>query len=230
MGLGAAFLIAFMTCDMVGSRNRGGQLSQDSIEALVAELKSDRSDVREKARKALVAVGAQAVPALVRLLRDKDVVGSFREGAEGEGAWDAVNALTEIGAPAVLGLSGALGDNEAAVRAQAATALGNIGPAAAATVPSLVRALRDRDDWVRLSAANALGKMGPEARKAVPDLTTALVDSESHVRAWIALALGEIGPEAESAVPALKKALRDPDEQVRAAAATAIERITQARQ
>jgi HEAT repeat protein len=95
-------------------------------------------------------------------------------------------------------------------RAQAATALGVMGPEARLAVPALATALRDETNTVRLQAALALFKIGPESRPAVPALAEALRDPEPAIRFEAALALHQLGSEAVEAVPALIHALRDP--------------------
>jgi HEAT repeat protein len=57
-------------------------------------------------------------------------------------------------------------------RAQAAAAIGGLGPAARSAVPNLVAALKDRDLGVRQAAAFALGRIGTDASDALPDLRT----------------------------------------------------------
>jgi HEAT repeat protein len=90
----------------------------------------------------------------------------------------------------------------AVVRAQAATALGDFGPAAARAVPSLAEALADSDVFVRQSAIESLSKLGPAATRAVPELITVLQDpingglvGIAGPRAQAASALVSIAPE-----------------------------------
>ena len=59
---------------------------------------------------------------------------------------------------AVATLKSALADDSAAVRTQAALALGRIGPPAAAVAPGLIGMLKDADETVRCQAAEALGR------------------------------------------------------------------------
>ncbi len=117
----------------------------------------------------------------------------------------------------------ALKDKDTQVRGAAATALGQIGPAAEDAIPALVAALADDAEWhgspnypgipvnVRWDASKALGRIGSVA---VPALMTALEDREAKVRASAASALSAIGPGATAAVPALSAALRDNDRSV----------------
>ena len=124
----------------------------------------------------------------------------------------AADALGQIGPAAVATLIEALKDEDVVVRYLAAVALGRIGPEAKAAVPALIEALKDEDANVRRSAAVALGQIGPAA---VATLIEALKDEDVVVHYLAAVALGRIGPEAKAAVPALIEALKDEDANVR---------------
>jgi len=138
-------------------------------------------------------------------------------------------------------------------RQAAARALGEIGPGAAAAVPSLRRALDD--PFVRSQAAIALGSIGPAAESALPDLMRLLEAADyfnqgliepaiagigpaavaplarileadkSNFRIPIIQALGRIRPPATAAVPRLKALLADDDAKVRLEAASALWKI-----
>jgi len=116
----------------------------------------------------------------------------------------------------------ALADSTAAVRTQAALALGQIGPAAAAAVGDLVALLHDPDETVRCRTAEALGRLGAQPAATVPALTALLADGSAAVKAAAARGLGALGKEAAAAVPALIGLLQDRAEEVRTATAEAI--------
>ncbi len=87
----------------------------------------------------------------------------------------AKNSLVQIGGPAVRSLIGVLTGPNADMRVCAAEALGEIGPAARAAVPTLIRALAaDRPDsdppMLRRHAVKALVAIGVDAKVAVPIL------------------------------------------------------------
>jgi HEAT repeat protein len=104
-------------------------------------------------------------------------------------------------------LAHALEDEDARVRAQAAIALGEMGPLAESAVPGLSRVLQDdADEEARLRAAIALGHTGPGAGSAVPVLVKHLRQDEFGVRANCACALAQIRTNPELAVPALLEA------------------------
>jgi hypothetical protein len=123
-------------------------------------------------------------------------VGAFRE--------DAVTAASEVGQQ--------LTDVDSDVRAAAAWALSQMGPAGAKAVPTLAKSLKDPNPLVRSLSAVALRSIGPKAADAVPALMQALSDVEPTVRAPAADALGHIGPAAKSAVDALAARLLVPGE------------------
>ena len=101
------------------------------------------------------------------------------------------------------------GSDEWRQRQQAAEAIGQMGIAAKAAIPSLIDRLKDEQWHVRKAAAIALTSMGTEARPAVHSLIAALDDEEWHVRKPAAQALAVIGPDSRPAVSSLIKALSD---------------------
>jgi HEAT repeat protein len=119
----------------------------------------------------------------------------------------------------------ALADPSAAVRTQAALALGRIGPAAAVAAPALREALHDADETVRCQAAEAVVQVGGPAPAAVAALAELLQDPSAPVKASAARALGALKKDAAPALPALVALLQDRDEAVRTAAAEAVGRI-----
>src|SRR5207244_815325 len=62
----------------------------------------------------------------------------------------------------------ALRHDHSIIRARAAAALGQLGPAATPTVPSLEKATKDKAKLVREAAIAALKQIDPEAAKAMP--------------------------------------------------------------
>ena len=115
------------------------------------------------AQKALKDLGASAVPALIKGLKNPNA--KIREESArtlafiGPDAKDAVPALIET-----------LKDVEPVVRSDSAWALGEIGSAAYVAIPALIAALDDEEDTVRDFAIKALGDFGPAAADALPKL------------------------------------------------------------
>lgn len=123
---------------------------------LVAALDDADSDVRDGALESLAGMGETALPELVEWLYSGTLNG--REAA--------ARALGIIATPAALeGLSGALHDESAWVRAATVEALERCG---ADAVPALAGALKDGDNDVRRAAQAALTRIDtPEARAAL---------------------------------------------------------------
>ena len=94
----------------------------------------------------------------------------------------------------------ALEDRDPDVRAEAAAALGELGPRAAPAIPALILMWK-KDDGVGLFASGALAKIGPAA---IPALRDALLTDDEDFRAR---ALTELGRMGAPAVPILIEAL-----------------------
>lgn len=97
-------------------------------------------------------------------------------------------APLDAGAVMPLLLDG-LSDEDAGVRAVAATYLGILGDDAGAAIPPLVGALRDEDPEVRAAAATALGSFGEAGADAIPALREAAGDRNEDVSREAGLAL-----------------------------------------
>ncbi len=100
-----------------------------------------------------------------------------------------------------------LRDRSSAIRAQAALALAEAGPAAREAEGALAQAVRDPDPEVRYAAVVALGAAVPEGKAAIDGMARALADDDWFVRLAAAQALQNLGERARPAVPALVNAL-----------------------
>jgi HEAT repeat protein len=162
---------------------------------------------------ALEAMGAGAVPDLVRLLAARDPL-----------LQKPLRTLTRrLPAPARDLISPYLyRPSASSVRQSAARSLGIIGPAAKTAVPPLLRALRHSDQGVAWEAAGALSRIGKDS---VPGLLLAMHDPRSTTRQPAAFALGELRQAAAEAAPVLAAALGDVDAGVRATAAASLGKI-----
>jgi HEAT repeat protein len=215
------------------------------LQALITQLEDEDPKVRRAAAEVLQGMGpdaSAAVPALARVLRDKDYL------ARGMAA----RALGHVGPAAVPALIDALKDQDKEVRRDAAFALRFLGPQGKEAVPALMAALSDGDREVRINAAYALGEVGEDAAPAIPilieafklpiDLGTdatnavgkmgpvavplllvALKDKNSNVRWCAAMALGDIakgnrGPETQKAFRLLLESSQDSDKYIRSSA------------
>ncbi len=140
-------------------------------------------------------------------------------------AWTSVTALAQaLGTDAlkleparVKDLAPLLAHRDPAVRAEAAWALGRLGPPARPAVPALLRGLADAEESVRLDAAVALGRIGSSEARA--PLFAALADPRQGVRWRAAEALDLIGLDPGHDLASLVIALGNRDLYVRAFAA-----------
>jgi HEAT repeat protein len=155
--------------------------------------------ITEQRRQALYAqlraAGANALPALLRGLRDPDVrlrrnvALAFLVLSGGYFAPASEKVDIRVALP---GLVAAVRDPDASVRAWAAQAIGAIGPDALSAVPDLILLLSNADEGSRNSACIALRAIGPSAREALPALREALSDSSTDVRGFAQRAIASI--------------------------------------
>jgi outer membrane protein assembly factor BamB/HEAT repeat protein len=207
-----------------------------SVPLLRRLLSREDEDLKGAAFEVIRRIGPPAIPMLVELLGDTDVLNrrnaidtlidfaphtetiqpALRRALRDEDevvAGDAARALGALGSrasPSVAALVGTLSHRDEYTRVYAAEALASIGPLAAAATPDLAKALADKIPGVRWAACEALGSIGPAAHSAVPQLIGALKDEFLYVRIFAAGALGNIGPKAEDAREALRAAAKDP--------------------
>lgn len=160
-------------------------------------------EVRQSAARALGGTKhPAALPFLMEALRD-----SSWWFEQEQAAADLLNAIKNMGEPAIEPLIQALGDREGTVRRYAAIVLGEMGDIRA--IEELGMALYDLHVEVGRVAAEALAKFGAPA---VDILTEALSHPEAAVRGNAVVALGMI--QDARVTPALIERLRDPDRAV----------------
>lgn len=168
---------------------------QAAVEPLVNTLLTNRRGATSELRIALTALGAPAIPTVMRALAVPET----------EVRLIATQAIAEIGGPnAVVPLGSMLADNSVAVRRVAADALRGI--ADERVLPQVAAALGDEDWRVYHAARDALASVGGPA---IPVLIEALGDEHPRVSSMAQQALVRIG---ETTLPALKTALTSPSE------------------
>jgi HEAT repeat protein len=190
------------------------ELIRDGYLGLAGSL-SDSPDphIRQYAAHLLGGAGEErAVPNLLQALYDPE------KGVRNL----AMQALVDLGTPAVDPLLSLLSDHHWVIRYRAAEALGLIGDPRA--IRPLVHLLSDEKDHVRYMAAKGLGRIGgPEE---IGSLIHALSDSNEFVRRSAATALGAVGRGDEDARTALHQAAeKEIDPAVRTAIAGAIKMV-----
>ncbi len=183
------------------ARRLGESRRREAVAPVSALVRDPEQRVRLQVVRALTALrDLSAVPTLVTALQDGDPVvreeaisalveiyaernrtgpvGRFLETFSDEFERSSIPPFTVVDPSVFRGLSGALRDERANVRADAAYAIGILG--GGSSIPDLVKALLDPAAEVRAAAATALGKSGSaeEGRALVP----LLADSSTSVR------------------------------------------------
>ena len=207
-GAGAA-LIAFLL--LLTSVPAAAQ--QADLQQLVKTANSPDETARLNAIHELGNHGAEAVDALVKLLKsDSAVTRAY--------AAKALAAIGPAAKPAASALVDLLADPEPAVRRQAVEAMGAIRPGPKVTVPLFAKLMQDGDPGVRLrvmeTIANAKGA-------AVPALIEAL-NNESAAY-WACVIIRDIGPDAAGTAPTLIEKLKDSNPEIRREATLALAAI-----
>jgi HEAT repeat protein len=155
---------------------------------------------------------SSAVPALIESLRT-DVGGTGQEASHQD--YRSALALAAIGNPAVQGLRCLLTERKESVRAEAAMALGRIGPDAEFAVPDLIVLLGNKNERIRREASLALGRIGTAASE---PLITASKNSDVVIRANAVEAMGHMSIPNDHVKSIVVKCARDQAATVRAAA------------
>lgn len=198
---------------------------------------------RGAADQATEKAGTNAIPVLLRMLRQKDsplkrkLMGVVQKQnfikvhyvpaeRHNQAAYFAFLKLGARAEPAVPALIQIFELNISPFSQQCtAGSLASVGPAANVAIPFLVRALTNANPLVRQDIVTSLGRLHSEPELVVPALTNALNDPAARVRSSACLALGQVGAGAKQAVPALAKALNDSDPGVPSVAALALRQI-----
>jgi HEAT repeat protein len=173
-------------------------------------------------------IGTNAIPVLLRMLRETD--SSLKLGLVALAQRQHVIKIHFVPAPtrnieaskafivlgdaakdAVPDLMKAFDENNSIEsRSAIEEALGWIGPAAQPAVPLLLQAATNANKEVRADALWALGDICCDPQLCVPALIHALGDSDAGARLSAVHALGMFGTDAQSAVPALRELTKPP--------------------
>jgi HEAT repeat protein len=195
--------------------------------ALIAALADDDPAVRGNIVDAVAALGATAVPDLMKGLKNP----AFREAS--------AVILARIGPAAkgaLPGLLSALDDASSSERssaddfhAEALVAIALIGPQDPAVVKKCTAMLQSENERVRRTATYALGKAGASAKPAAAALRGQLGSDDEMLRVVTLWALLQITPQdpqiVKAAIPGLIKALEDQRPLVRLEATLALGRL-----
>lgn len=196
-----------------------GSAARQAYPAVLRALEHPDAEVRANALPALAVFPERIqdwIPRLTRALEDSDLTVS-------EAAIGLVGTLGHDAAPvsgALVGLLTASEDPRSQTRA--ISALGAIGPGAAAAIPALTRLLAQGEPNVRARVPSALASVDPSGATVVPTLTASLGDSNAAVRCAGVHALTGLRPRAQASIPLLRRLLSDPAPEVRLAAVHAL--------
>ena len=199
------------------------KVQREALPALIERLEKEKDgQVRLAALDTLAALGpdaASAVPALVHTL-ETDFGGRGSEASHQD--YRAALALAAIGKPAVDGLRGLLKAKKESVRAEAAMALGRIGPDAAGAASDLIVLVADKSERIRREASRSLGRIGTAA---LATLIVAVSHKDSMIRAGAIESLGYLASPDDRVLQAVIEGAHDSAPAVRAAAVKSLARI-----
>jgi HEAT repeat protein len=214
----------------------------EAADVLIKAINDSQTNVRYAAMRGL---GALREPRAVTALGEQ-----LKYYKKGEGAWSALDALAQIGAPASVPLfKERLQDKDPYIRRAAAEGVGRAGDLA--SIEALeVSVSTDESAMVRLATAFALQRLGRNYAARIVDLMNSskvlaqgqeylvelgpamtptvlprIQDPDPDLREALANVLGVIGD--ESVVPALEAAAKDANGSVATAAKRALARLSQ---
>lgn len=227
----AAFCVACAVAASPALGAAGADPAPGGMDDLVQRLGSRKAHERIAARDQLIGSGAEAVPALLRGMKNYGRRERLLQmiAAMGERAVPTLLTLLEdaqLGGDAGTALARAAGPDSAAhipeflaclrkdpSRSGCGIALARSARKAGAHRADLLKAAKDPVVEVRVYACTALAELGGEG--SVAALAAALKDGAAPVRASAAAALNRLGSAARSARPALQAAAEDADADVR---------------
>lgn len=207
-----------------------------------------------EAEAAIRVIGTNAIPTLLRMLRERNSATKgglvalwerhvifthwlprwvrspawYRKAARFQNE-DAAYGFGVLGTNAQQAVPALIGIYEGAFsqdsRFAASRALAAVGPAAGGVISTFLRGATNRDAAMRQWAVMGLDELNAEPHLVVPALAKSLSDTNWFVRTVAAEALGRFGKEALQAVPALVQSLKDTNKFVRGSATYALTRI-----
>lgn len=191
------------------------------------------------AREAIVAIGADALPFLLKYIATEDplnvkwqiqkVTGGPAHPTDSPKAYShslgiaGFAALQERAKPAEDALARMLANPKPLIRRNAAISLGYMGHAGVTAIPELLAHVEDEDREVSRAAIWALGNLGQQSDYVVPKLVE--LASRKYPSVEIFDALAKFGDRARTAIPKLKELAEGRDPAVALLAVETAERI-----
>jgi hypothetical protein len=196
-----------------------------------------------KANTAVRKTGTNAIPTLLQMLRatdsrwqlklyllslQQDLI-KYKYGFTSSRHHEAAQAFNILGADAYSAVPQLVEIYDSAIspssQSSTAYALGEIGPAAKAALPSLMRGATNTIPDVRASAITALGQIHPDPFLVIPIFLKARRDSNKSVKDAASWSIDTYEKETMRSVGALFESLQDADEKVRRQATNSLKEI-----
>jgi HEAT repeat protein len=199
-----------------------GPAGAPAADALGKALSTEKElDIRDQFVEALIAMGPGAKPALPGLLplvEQKGLIVPLRVRVI------AALAVADPASPEVTAvLIKAAGDEDQAVRAAAADALGRLNPLSPEALAVVVKmAKSDSRYTARVAALRALTTAGPRAASAKTDVEAITTNQQPGLALWAKVAVAAINGNVSTAAPTIRDGLKQRGGLTRAAAAEAL--------
>lgn len=192
---------------------------KESVQKAIVDLKSPDFKVRDRALKALIKKGKDAIPPLLTALR---TARSLQESYRLTPAISAIGRYVPEALPLIA--KGIDEEKNAKTRRYLVEATQSMGAKSERRfVPSYEKCLLSKDVALKLSAIEALARLGKEADSAVPALLKLLSkESNARVKQKVIEALRRIGRSAKKALSVLQGFMVDEDPLVRAEAISTV--------
>ena len=191
---------------------------KDKAKVIPALIETLEDDVQQVRRGAIITIGligegsAEAVPAIIDIMKN-----------DSELRWDAADALTLIGQPAVPFLIELLQGERCGAHWAAAETLVNIGEQVAYAVPTLITSLKSNNPDTLWQTEDLLRKIGAQG---IPEYIKLLDEEDEDIQKNAIKKLGSLGKLAKSALPELERRLsKEKDNQMKFILAINIMRI-----
>jgi hypothetical protein len=173
-------------------------IGTNAIATLLQMLRATDSPLKIKCLNVLARQHLVEIKPALAWEKDYEACLGFR--ALGESASNAMPELLQIYAEKI----------SPASQCQTAGAIGRIGPAATAAIPSLLQGLKSTNNPVRWNTVRALGWIHGQPETVVPALMEHLQDSNLDICGTSAEALGAFGTNARVAIPILVQKINAP--------------------
>ncbi len=146
-----------------------------------------------------------------------DAMGTEKESRVRKEIARAIGRFPLVAKMAVVQLTGALKDPEAATRAAVAEAIGVTGSDGKSAAAGLAPLLADEDKTVKRAVVISLGRISPEGASTIADTMAKMLATEkdADMRIELVTSIGLLGEKSPTVVAGLTTLLSDPDDELR---------------